>query len=89
MTPEQETLLRETHDAVVEIRANCGPCQEMVRHHTVAIDGTPGNGGNPGLRTRVSLVEQWQQTTRKWFWFQVSAMLTCVVAVATKWILKG
>jgi hypothetical protein len=89
MTPEQEKLLQETHAAVGAIQTSIAQSQETLRHHTVAIDGTPGNGANPGLRTRVSLVEQWQQTTRKWFWFQVSSMFTCFVAVAIKWIVKG
>lgn len=95
MTPEQETNLFESiagiQSDVAEIKGHCGPCREEVQSHRVTLDGRPGN--NPGLVTRVSLLESNQKTFSemreanrkererniKWFRFQLASVIAALL----------
>lgn len=61
MTPQEErkllSLVTETHAAVVAIGAR-------VADHETILDGPAGNGGSPGLRTRVTVAEKDIQSLR-------------------------
>jgi len=62
MNAEKE---KELFELLGQIKANCEPCRKEVAKHTLILDGPPGNTGNPGLTTRVSLMEQNQKALLK------------------------
>jgi hypothetical protein len=103
VTPEQEKTLNKTFGLVTRvderleaIEVRCVECHvELARTRTI-LDGEPGNGQNPGLRSRVALVEQSSEKLEaayrsqlKWMRAQLAAIITAAIAVFSKWFVKG
>ena len=87
MTPEQETLLRETHDSVVKIQATCSGCQDKIVLHDKVLNGTNGKG----LKTRVAVLEQ-SRPGVAWMRTQMGVMIAALlgfVAMAAKHFFDG
>lgn len=100
MTPaEEQTLLkdmRETREAVLEIKGYCAPCRRTVADHNMILHGPAENGKRPGLRSRVTLAEgriaeikKAQSGQVKWMRGQLGAIIAAGIAVATKWFYRG
>lgn len=74
MTPEQEQMLRETHDSVVQIQATCSGCQDKIVRHEVALNGTNGKG----LKTRVAVLEK-DRPNSVWMRAQLGAVILALL----------
>ena len=99
MTPEQFEVLVETHSKVnvmderlEAIDARCAECHEEMRNTRKVLNGQPGNGERPGLKTRMGLVEQSCKEIKRshrsqvrWFRIQLGAVISAVIA----WFVKG
>lgn len=59
----------EMRDDIIEIKAAVGRIEHSLN----------GNG-QPGLKTRVALVERWQANAGKFFWLVVGATVTTLVS---------
>ena len=100
MNAEQERNLledvRTTRETVLKIKTHCGPCLERLEAHTIVLDGPPENGERPGLRARMVLgeaaIEEIKTAQRgqvKWMRAQLAAIITAVIAIASKWFIRG
>ncbi len=99
MTPEQFEVLIKTRSLVAgmderfeAMDVRCAECHEEVGKVRMILDGRPGNGERPGLRTRVGLVEQSHEEIKRshrsqirWFRIQLGAVISAVIA----WFVKG
>ena len=49
---------------VTRIDTRCKTCQQTLHEHEQAINGLPGNGSHPGIKTRVATAEERIETIR-------------------------
>lgn len=96
MTPEQADKLNQILLRVVAIEEHCKPCQELLAAHGTILDGAVGDGGNPGLRTRMMLVEEGHKDLKKaqagsirWMRGQIALVLAGLLGIVAKWIVRG
>ncbi len=99
MTSNQEdkllVLVTETHDAVIEIKARCEPCQIMVASHRRVLHGN----GQDGLVSRMAVVEATTGEMTKqaekqagWMRVQLGAVIVALlgfIGMAAKFFFKG
>jgi len=57
-------LQSEILQVVTRIDTRCETCQQSLHEHEQAINGLPGNGANPGLKTRIATSEERIETVR-------------------------
>lgn len=95
--------VRETRDAIRVIQGRCESHMresqrrtEEVMAHRTALDGPPDNGEHPGLKTRMATAEASietlavsQQSTVNWIRSLVGTMIAGILAIVSKWIVKG
>lgn len=61
MTDASVAMLQDILDRVTRIESACTPCQQTVKRHSQALNGRGGNSANPGLMSRVLLIEENQR----------------------------
>jgi len=56
-TSDERELVENIKRSVAAIQSRCVHCTESVDAHEVTLGGIPGNGGRPGIVTRIVVVE--------------------------------
>jgi len=81
-----ERKVDQIHATVVRIDAmlqeRCGPAQRRLSLLELELDGQPGNGDHPGLKTRVAVVEKSLGGIHLRYRVVIGAVISLLVSVA-------